>query len=198
MAGARIFEVDVQVDGDDRIVVSHYFPVGRSGLLQRYNWRVRWHTSARRDPRLDELDAHVPAGCHILLDLKEKTPDRRARLRDALIDALPHRERFHACGPHEDDLAQLRTAGFRTWRTVRTPREIQAVLDAEKLPDDAVTIRHTLVTPTLLDRLHQIVPSVVVWTVNNVGRAEQLQAMGVDGVTTDRVAIMHALSRPTN
>jgi glycerophosphoryl diester phosphodiesterase len=194
-AGASVFEVDVQVDGDAGIVVSHYFPVGRFALLQRDNWRLRWHTGGKRDPRLHELEALVPPHCAILLDLKEKSPDRRARLCQALIAALPHRDRFIACGPHADDLAELRAAGFRTWRTIGRSGQLGTVLEAGRLPDAAVTIRHTLVSPQVLDRLHQLVPDVVAWTVNSLGRAEQLRAMGVDGVTTDRLAVLRALTR---
>lgn len=197
-AGARVFEVDVQVDGDARIVVSHYFPFGFGGLLQRDNWRVRWHTGSKRDPQLSDLAMLVPASCDVLLDLKERSADRRARLRDALIDALPQRSRFVVCGPDADDLDELRSAGFRTWRTAGRRLELDAALDRGPLLDDAVTVRHSLLTPDVLDRLHSVVPIVVAWTVNGLARARTLRAMGVDGVTTDRLPVLAALSNPAN
>lgn len=191
-AGARVFEADVQVDDRDQIVVSHYLPFGR--LLHRDNWRVRWHTGAARDPLLTEVVARVPEECLILLDLKEKTPERRTRLVDALIGSLPDRARFRVCGHRDDDLALLRSAGFRTWRTARDAAELAAVLADGRLPDDGVSIRHGLLTGEALDRLHAHTPQVVAWTVNDVVRARQLRAMGVEGVTTDRTAVLTELS----
>jgi glycerophosphoryl diester phosphodiesterase len=195
-AGAQVFEADVQVDAHDRIVVSHYLQFGK--YLHRDNWRIRWHTQRTRDPRLADISAIVPDGCRILLDLKESAPARRARLVAALVAALPDRERFRVCGPVADDLDELRAAGFRTWRTARDPRDLSGLLADGALPDEAVSIRHSLLSPQVVDQLHERVPSVVAWTVNALPRARQLQAMGVDGVTTDRAEILAAMSTSAN
>lgn len=195
-AGAQVFEADVQVDEQDRIVVSHYLPFGR--LLHRDNWRVRWHTGAVRDPLLTDVIARVPDRCLVLLDLKEKTPGRRDRLISALIDALPDRGRFRVCGHRDDDLDTVRRAGFRTWRTAGDARALAALVADGRLADDAVSIRHRLLTAAVLDRLHEQAPNVVAWTVNDVARARQLRAMGVDGVTTDRMAVLAELSNTAN
>jgi glycerophosphoryl diester phosphodiesterase len=114
---------------------------------------------------------------------------------EALIDTLPDRDRFRVCGHRHDDLEAVRRAGFRTWRTARDARELAALAADGRLPDDAVSIRHRLLTGKVLDRLHEQAPAVVAWTVNDVARARQLRAMGVDGVTTDRVAVLTELSR---
>src|SRR3954463_78678 len=106
-AGASVFEADVQVDDSDRIVVSHYLPMGGWGV-QRDNWRLRWHTAAAHDPTLDEIVALVPPGCRVSLDMKEKTDERRRRLIDALIAGRPDRNRFVVCGGRERDLERLR------------------------------------------------------------------------------------------
>ena len=193
-AGAQIFEVDVQIDDRDRIVASHYFPMGPFGLFQRDNWHIRWHTRAQRDPQLAEFVDHVPADCRLLLDLKEHAPARRDRLRAALMAPSLPRERMIACGPHDADLEAYRQAGFATWRTAGTPVELAEVLAARRLPDDAVTVRHTLLTVDVLRRLHDRVPVVVAWTVNDPARANRLRELGVDGVTTDRVTVLRALS----
>jgi glycerophosphoryl diester phosphodiesterase len=191
-AGARVFETDLQVGRQGEVVVSHYLPFG--GVLQRDNWRIRWHAGAARDPRLVDVVQLVPDDCLVLLDLKEKAAARRARLIAALIDALPDRARFRVCGGHPEDLDALRAAGFRTWRTARNARELAAVLAGRGLPDDAVSIRHSLLTPVVLDRLHECAPTVVAWTVNGVPRARQLRAIGVDGVTTDSTAVLRELA----
>jgi glycerophosphoryl diester phosphodiesterase len=195
-AGAQLFEADVQIDAQDRVVVSHYLQFGR--FLHRDNWRVRWHTGRIRDPQLADVNGVVPAGCRVLLDLKESRPERRARLVAALIETLADRDRFRICGHLSDDLDELREAGFRTWRTARDPSELAGLLADGALPDEAVSIRHSLLSPRLVEQLHDRVPSIVAWTVNGLNRARQLQAMGVDGVTTDRAAILAAMSTAAN
>lgn len=191
-AGAQVFEADVQIDENDRLVVSHFFPLGR--LLQRDNWRIRWHTGAARDPRVADVDALVPRGAAILLDLKETDRQRRARLISAIIASLPERERFRACTADPEDLGELRDAGFRTWRTVGSRRQLAGVLSAGALSDDAVTIRHSLLSADVVHELRKLTPAVVAWTVNDPARARRLRDLGVDGVTTDRIAVLHALN----
>ncbi len=188
-AGARVFEADVQVDARDRVVVSHYLPMGRAGLLHRDNWRIRWHRAALRDPTLADVSAVVPDDCLVLLDLKGRARPSRDRLCDVLIDGLPDRERYRVCSAHPGELARLRSAGFRTWRTVGTGPELRAVV-ATELPDEAITVRHTLLTVDAIAQLHRIVPSVVAWTVNDPRRAARLRAMGADGITTDSERVM--------
>jgi glycerophosphoryl diester phosphodiesterase len=191
-AGAQVFEADIQIDDDDRLVVSHFFPLGR--LLQRDNWRIRWHTGAARDPRIADVDALVPRGATILLDLKETDQERRARLVSAIVESLSDRERFRACTGNPDDLAELRQAGFRTWRTVGSRRQLGVVLSGAALTDEAVTVRHSLLTADVLDQLRELTRTVVAWTVNDPARARRLRDLGVDGVTTDRMAVLHALN----
>jgi glycerophosphoryl diester phosphodiesterase len=197
-AGAQVFEADVQIDDAGAVVVTHYLPLGVGGRFERDNWRVRWHTGRSRDPRLADVIDIVPAGCRVLLDLKERRPDRRARLVAALADAAKDRSRFVVCGHPEEDVAALRAAGFATWRSVGNARHLAAVLGEDRLPDDAVSIRHSLLSGRVLDQLHERVPQVVAWTINNVGRARALCALGVDGVTTDSVTVLQLLATNTN
>lgn len=183
----------MQVDSTDRIVVSHYHPLRRLRRIQRDNWRLRWHTLAVRDPLLLDVERVVPAGCRLLLDLKEKLPERRARLVAVIRDTLSDHGRFVVCSPSPTDLDPLRDAGFATWRTVGYPRELDAVLATDRLPDDAVTIRHSLLTERVIEQLRKRVPSVVAWTVNDPHHARALRKLGVDGVTTDRSVVLRAL-----
>lgn len=191
-AGARVFEADVQVDRRGGVVISHYQPFGPGGLLQRDNWRVRWYAAAARDAQLSELASLVPDDCRILLDLKERTPQRRAGLRDALAATLTDRDRYIACSANPDDLADLRVAGFRTWRTAGTAADLDALFDEDGGTHAAATVRHSLLTEEVVRQLHESVPTVVAWTVNDPRRAQWLRDIGVDGVTTDRVAVLRA------
>lgn len=196
-AGARLFEVDVQLRAG-HVAVSHYLPLGPAGRLQRDNWRLRWHTRSHRDPALDHLDAVVPAECRVLLDVKESTTARRRALVDALAEVLPRRDRYVLCSPQPDDLDRARAAGFATWRTVRDRRELDATLAdgraAGRLPDAAVTIRHSLLDAATMGQLHESAAAVVAWTVNDPRRARSLRRLGVSGVTTDRVAVLRELA----
>ncbi|HJQ43458.1 MAG TPA: glycerophosphodiester phosphodiesterase [Jatrophihabitantaceae bacterium] len=189
--GARVFEVDVQLSGDS-VVVSHFLPVLRvRGWLENDNWKVRWvGRGPCPDPELDEVADRIPADCEILLDPKEKTPERRAKLADRLISHGLDTSRCYVSTAHDRDLARYRDAGFRTWRTAGNPRELARVLGGGARPDHAVSVRHTLLSDATVTRLHDVVPTVVAWTVNNVGRARRLRGMGVDGLTTDLREVM--------
>jgi glycerophosphoryl diester phosphodiesterase len=195
-AGAQVFEIDVQLVGG-RLAVSHYLPLGRAGRVQRDNWRVRWHTASARDPGVLDVAAAVPPECTVLLDIKEKLPHRRRDLLAAMAETLPDRDRFRICGPWPDDLEAAREAGFRTWRTVGRAADLRAVLAGGELPDAAVSIRHSLINGESLEQLHARVPIVVVWTVNELARARRLRELGVDGVTTDRLAVLRELAGST-
>jgi glycerophosphoryl diester phosphodiesterase len=196
-AGAQLFEADVQIDDRDRIVVSHYLPLGSWGL-QRDNWRLRWHSASVRDPKLEDILAVVPAGCRISLDMKEKVDERRVRLIDALIAQLPDRSRFVVCGGRVAHLDRLRSAGFRTWRSAGTSAQLRELLAHGPLADDAVSVRHSLLSREVIARLHEQVSTVVAWTVNDVNRARHLRQCAIDGVTTDRPAVLRELSAAPN
>lgn len=193
-AGADVFEVDVQLRGD-HIAVSHFLPVvGAMGRLQHDNWRFRLHPPPGGDPRLAAVIAAIPPGALILLDPKETVPARRAALVEAIVEQAPDPSRYRISTSCIDDLARFRAAGFSTWRTVENRSHLARALTGPRLADQAVTVRHTLLDAAVVRRLHCIVASVVVWTVNDVGRARQLRDFGVDGVTTDSLDVLRALS----
>lgn len=191
-AGVDRYEADVQLAGDPsrgRVVVSHYLPFLRvHGWLQHDGRRFRWRGGPPFDPTLADVLAFLPAGTRLLLDPKEVDADRRAALTDALAGLLPadQRARFVVSTDHERDLRRYRAEGFGTWRTVKDAAALGAVLAGGALPDDGVSVRHTLVDVQVVERLHRVVPLVVAWTVNDPTRARELVALGVDGITTDR------------
>jgi glycerophosphoryl diester phosphodiesterase len=69
------------------------------------------------------------------------------------------------------------------------------VLSGSALPDDAVSIRQTLLSREIVAALHERVPSVVAWTVNRAARARQLAGYGVDGITSDRIPVLAEIAR---
>jgi glycerophosphoryl diester phosphodiesterase len=191
-AGARFFEVDVQLAGDT-VVVSHYLPFLRlPHWFEHDNWRFRWRSGPPHDMSLRDAVDIVPADCRLLLDPKETDPRRRARLAEELDRVLPGRERFCVSTDVLEDLARYRAAGFDTWRTIKNKGDLHRVLGAGRLPDQGVSVRHTLLTRTSVAGLHRVADTVVAWTVNDVARARQLHDLGVDGITTDRIEVMSA------
>lgn len=187
-AGATFFEADLQVSPLG-LLVSHYFPVpGSRGRLLQDHWRLR---TAGREPLLDDVLAQVPAGARVVLDLKETRTARRAQLVEQ-VTTLGGRDRLAVSSPLVEDLAPLRRAGFETWRTLKNRRALQAALAG--IDEPAVSVRHTLLDAAALRRLHEVVPTVIAWTVNSSRRAAQLRDWGVDGVTTDRLEVLRLLS----
>jgi glycerophosphoryl diester phosphodiesterase len=192
-AGAGAFELDVQLAGGE-VVVSHYLPFLRvRGWLQHDSWRFRWRAGPPHDALLLDAVDRLPADCLVLLDPKDTDALRRAALVDALARTLGPADRFRVSTDRCDDLARYRDAGFRTWRTIKDGRDLHGVVTGAELPDDGVSVRHTLLTAASVDGLRQVTGRVVAWTVNDVVRAEQLAALGVDGITTDRLDVMRAV-----
>lgn len=189
-----MFEVDVQLRGDT-IVVSHFLPFLRvRGWLEHDNRRFRWRGGPPRDSALLDVVELIPADCLILLDPKETDPARASRLAQELARVLPDRGRFRVSTHLLDDLDQHRTVGFRTWRTIKDDRDLERVLRVGPLPDDGVSVRHTLLTEASVDGLHRVVDNVVAWTVNDVDRARRLRDLGVDGITTDSTEVIAAVA----
>jgi glycerophosphoryl diester phosphodiesterase len=130
----------------------------------------------------------------VLLDLKESAPDRLRDLVAELAGSLPDRQRYVVCAVDPEPLADARAAGFATWRTARDRRELARLLADGRLPDEAVSIRHSLLDAVRIEQLHAAAPLVVAWTVNDRSRARMLRGLGVDGVTTDRTAVLRELA----
>jgi glycerophosphoryl diester phosphodiesterase len=193
-AGANVLEADVRLHGE-RLVVSHFvaFP-GFGEWLQHDNWRVRLARAGAGDqPLLEQFDL-VPSGVQILLDLKEQAPRRRARLVAALRELPSDPARLIVSSPEPTDLAAARDVGYRTWLSVGHRYKLARLLERGGLGDcDGVTVRHTLLDRRTVARAHQHVPTVLAWTVNDVDRARQLAAAGVDGLTTDSFSVLREL-----
>jgi glycerophosphoryl diester phosphodiesterase len=191
-AGVSYFELDIQLSARG-IVVSHFLPLfGVRGWIENDNWRFRWRSA--RDPSVSDVLACIPDGVNVLLDPKETDASRRAELVRRVAE-LPDQERFVVSTSALDDLASFRESGLRTWRTIKNAGQLRAVLAGGPLPDEGVSVRHTLLDANTLNRLHAVVPSVVGWTVNDLGRARSLYQWGIDGITTDQAEEITQISR---
>jgi glycerophosphoryl diester phosphodiesterase len=194
-AGAELFEVDLQFDSRG-LVVSHFAPVPRTDQRMHYDgWRLRVGRPDGREPLLAALLDILPDGARLLLDPKERQPERRDRLVELIVDAFPDPSRTVVSTGRREDLERLRGAGFETWRSIGDRAGLDRLLAAPELAEAGVTVRHTLLDAATVSRLHERTPRVVAWTVNRPARARQLADLGVDGITTDRPAVMAAVRR---
>jgi glycerophosphoryl diester phosphodiesterase len=192
-AGAAMFEVDVRLAGD-RVVVTHFQPVrGAASPVERDGWRFRLATSASRDPDLVEVLAAIPASARVLLDPKEHHT-RLDEFRRALARDVGDPPRFVVSTSAPGELERYRAAGFRTWRTIGSEPELTVALAAGSVPEDAVTVRHRLLTDAAVAALLGVAPAVNAWTVNEGARARHLVGLGVSGITTDEVAVLRAVA----
>lgn len=193
-AGATVFEIDVQTIGDD-LVVSHFLPV--HPLVPRLR-RDRVKFTVRRRSRLEVALAatvdSLPAGAEVLLDLKVDRGPRADALVEQIAAAGPDPARCYASTKGWATLPALTAAGYRTWRTIADPVALAAALAMPELPDDAVTVKHTLLSADVVAKLKERVPRVMTWTVNDVARARAVMAFGVDGVTTDSSEVLRVVS----
>ncbi|SHF69610.1 Glycerophosphoryl diester phosphodiesterase [Jatrophihabitans endophyticus] len=184
-AGARYLEVDVRLVAG-QAVVTHFRPVAwAGGRWERDNARVRRRRTPSPDlPVAELLDAAGTAA--VLFDPKDRDPTARVRLVAALAGLVPDPAAHVVSTRDPVDLARFADAGFRTWRTLDTARQVIAAGRAP-LAADGVTVRHRALTGNSVRALHVVTDTVVGWTVNSAVRARELVAMGVDGITTDRV-----------
>ena len=195
-AGATVFEIDIQIIGAE-LAVSHYLPVHpRLPRLRRDRGRFTVRRRGRLEPALAAAVEALPAGAEILLDLKADTGPAAHALVERVIAGGPDPARCYASTKGWATLPALAGAGYRTWRTIADPAALRAALALPELPDHAVTVRHTLLTPEVMTALRERVPRVMTWTVNDVSRARQVMALGVDGVTTDSLDVLRLVSAP--
>lgn len=187
--GAGVFEIDVQVDGQD-VVVSHFVPVTRLlPGLRRDGWVLRWGAVGAGAARLAAAVDLLPAGSEVLLDLK----DDSAALVELILRSGVAPARCYVSSKQWPVLARLRAAGFRTWRTAAGARAVHRLLTGPPTPDHGVTVRHSLLDRQLVQRLQRRCGLVVAWTVNSPERAAQLASYGVDGITSDHAAVFRRL-----
>ena len=182
--GADVIEIDV-ASMNGRLVSAHVTPMAVVGprVFRGPMLETVWRASA---------DAAV-----IQLDLKESTPAFRALL-FAFLDE-------HAAGR----TVMVATADVVTLQLLE--ERFPTVLRFLSVPDraalerlhgdpapiaviDGVTIRYGLVNAESMSRLKGQGLIVLAWTVNDLTRVNELVALGVDGISTDNLAIMSLLA----
>jgi glycerophosphoryl diester phosphodiesterase len=205
--GYRAVEIDVRFTRDGVAVLQHDAKIDRntngSGAIAEQTWA-----------QLQSLDAGAWRGEAFRGEPLARLPDAAALLRELRLYA--HVEIKRVPGLHRECGERVARAATALWEgSSEVPLLISFsadALDAAKaaapaLPRgwiveepwdgdlaplarlDAVSLHleHVLITPSLVARVHEEGIRLLAWTVNEASRAEELQAMGVDGLVTDNV-----------
>lgn len=159
----------------------------------------KWYL--RRLPReafgLQELvSAAAGSGAGIFLDFKDGHRATAEVLAAVIAAAGGAPPRFAASSQEWRTLRAVRdlVPGVTAFYSIDVPAKLDlflAVMDRDVRPD-GVSCRHTLLTAPIVAELHRRGLVVVAWTVDDLERARELVAWGVDGITTHRVAEMRA------
>jgi glycerophosphoryl diester phosphodiesterase len=163
----------------------------------------KWYL--RRIPRkpcgLAELLRETAGRTRIFLDLKNGG-DTAAKLVRRSIDEAGPGIRMAASS---QDWRMLRAVGQRCpevdlFYSIDVLPKLDlflSVIQRDQQPR-GVSCKHTLLTEPLIEDLHERGLSVVAWTVDDLDRARELTAWGVDGITTHHAALFRqaVLSSP--
>jgi glycerophosphoryl diester phosphodiesterase len=187
-SGADVIEIDV-VAMDGTLVSAHLPPVSVIGpwFYQGPTLETAWRASA---------DAQV-----VQLDLKQSTPEFRRLLLKFLDKHAGERTIMVATA----DVTTLRLLSEHAPTVLR----FLSVPDAARLRSlyadedlialiDGVTIRYQLVTAESVANLKALNLIVLAWTVNDLATVNQFVQFGVDGFSTNNLAIMGLLGGRQN
>lgn len=133
----------------------------------------------------------------VLLDLKSTSPGA-LRLVAREISRHPS-SRVLVSTPSLSALSFLQREAPRATRllTVGSDRTLDRLLGDPGMLSIAqgVSIRQSMLTAEKVSALHRAGLFVQAWTVNTIGRLDQLNRWAVDGITTDNLTVLDAVSR---
>jgi len=201
--GADAVEVDVHLTGDGRIVAIHDTTTGRTGgthleIAQTHSRRLRRLDVGRQKhqdfagepiPFLEEVLDTVPSGRHLFIEIK------------CGPEILPPLEKALAL---KDKRGQVILIGFDfdTMRAAKRalpdvpaywlldkqlwPYRRSLVTKARDAGFDGLDVYWSRATRRFVSAVKEAGLRLYVWTVDSPAVAMRLQAMGVDGITTNR------------
>ncbi len=198
--GYTYLETDVHVTADGVVVAFHDDDLlrtcGRPGLISELPWSEV--AEARVDgrepiPRLEELLAAWPQA---RLNIDCKTDRAAAPLADVLARASAL-DRVCVSSFSDRRTAALRRRLGRGLCTSVGPVELAALryagLRGTRARAAQVPVRHgrvTVLTPAFVRRAHRWGVQVHVWTIDDADEMHRLLDLGVDGIMTDRPAVL--------
>lgn len=188
--GADMLETDIWLYGE-RIEVRHLHRLGPI-LWERWRLAPGWGDQLV----LPELLDATPDDALLFLDLKGDDPALATALLRELEHGAPDRL-VAACGRDYDQLDGLRDQpNVVLFYSVGEVEEWAAAwprLEAMRYP--AISLRFSLVTPNVQERLHEMGATVVCWGVETMAELAMLEEMGFHGATTDNGALIAAINQ---
>lgn len=186
--GADVIEVDVaEIDGV--LYSAHTPPLQFLGQ--------RWF----RGPRLDRVWAASFGAEAVMLDLKDSSPGYVRLVGDFLETRPPTRQAIVSSRtPWVLQLLRARAPDAILLLSVPDDAALQALRTNDLLLDaiDGVTVRHTVLDADHAAWLAEEDLLVFAWTVNDLDRVNELMRLGVDGVTSDNLAIVNLFAGVTD
>ncbi|MGB3330377.1 MAG: glycerophosphodiester phosphodiesterase [Thermomicrobiales bacterium] len=187
IAGADVIEADVAaIDG--QLYVAHDPPLPFIG--------PRWF----RGPRLDRVWAATYGADAVMLDLKESSPaylglivdflEVRQRTRQVIISSRSSAALATLRQKLPDVILLLSVPDEAGLRSLQANPTLIATIDG-------ISIRHTVLNEENAAWLEDRHLLTFAWTVNDMDRVNELMRMGVDGITSDNLAIVSLFARPT-
>ncbi|HEY7801479.1 MAG TPA: glycerophosphodiester phosphodiesterase [Dehalococcoidia bacterium] len=154
-------------------------------------WYIRWSWGVLG---LRDLLRAINRRTELFLDIKSRT----SRAADAVLELYRDNESMMPetrVSSHEWSLLdRLGRSGTRMqmFYSVKNGSGLDALRRRipEPYPPAGTSIRHTLLSPAIIDELHDGGIEVYAWTVNNPHRAEELVGWGVDGIIADNLDVL--------
>jgi glycerophosphoryl diester phosphodiesterase len=205
-------EADVWYQGG-RLVVRHERKLGPLPILfdekdkghaghgpGRYGLSLgRWYVKLQLDPLYLE-DVLALARGRVLVDVKGSGRGRQSAFARALVQSVRLAgmgDEVTFCGQNWPVLQRLRVIepGLRVYYSIGAQRQIAAfglVRQDESLR--GVCVRQRLLNAQLIDILKRRGLDIWTWTVDDLGQARRLVATGIDGIISNRLDVLEALS----
>ncbi|MFE9398984.1 glycerophosphodiester phosphodiesterase [Streptomyces flavidovirens] len=195
--GADAVEIDVRLTRDGVPVLLHDDSLkrlwGHERLLAGLTEKDLHELTGGGVPTLREALSAIPAH-RVMIDLPGATA-RSVRTVVGVVHDCGAAERAYYCGGTSAMLEVRATDPgaeiAMTWTTLTPPRA--TLLDAMK--PRWLNYRFGLVSRDLTDRVHRDGLLVSAWTADTGRTMRRLIARGVDSITTNRVDVLHALTK---
>ena len=188
--GVQAIEADVHLFRG-RMEVRHLKTLGPIPLLWD-RWRLA--NPFRRRHVLAELLAAVEGRTELVLDLKGRDPLLATEVLDALAPRLRARGRTTVCARHWPLLEELEgVRGIRLVHSVGSARQLRRLLRRHRGRRlEGVTIHERLLDSRTVRELHELADVIFAWPVNTLERAQELIRLEVEGLISDRPALVHS------
>ena len=200
-AGNNLRQTEIALSADvDAIECDFWHDRGRltlrherklPGLPILYDkWFIRWTWGQLS---LRKLLREVNFRAELFLDIKSAS----TRAADSVLELYADHESMmpptQVCSKEWSVLDRIARAGtdLRLFYSIGRYGSVDALFERAKQPRPpaGTSIRHTRLSPELVERLHEHGIQVYAWTVNNRERAKELISWGVDGIVSDDLAV---------